>query len=61
MVETVFSWPGVGRMAVQAIYSRDFPLVQVTIILSAVIFVAVNFLTDVLYRFIDPRIRVDGA
>ncbi len=58
VIETVFSWPGIGRMAVQAIYTRDFPLVQVTIILSATIFVVINLLTDLLYRVIDPRIRV---
>ncbi len=58
VIETVFSWPGIGRMAVQAIYTRDFPVVQVTIILSAVLFVVINLLTDVLYGVIDPRIRV---
>lgn len=58
VIETVFSWPGIGRMAVQAIYTRDFPLVQVTIILSATIFVVINMVTDLLYRVIDPRMRV---
>jgi peptide/nickel transport system permease protein len=61
VVETVFSWPGVGRLAVQAIYTRDFPVVQVTIILSAVIFVVINLITDIVYSVIDPRIRVDGG
>jgi peptide/nickel transport system permease protein len=60
VVETVFSWPGVGRLAVQAIYTRDFPVVQVTIILSAVIFVVVNLLIDIAYSLVDPRIRLDG-
>lgn len=57
VTETVFSWPGIGRMAVQAISTRDFPVVQVTIIMTAVLFVLINLLTDVLYGVIDPRIR----
>ena len=61
VVETVFSWPGIGRLAVQAIYTRDFPVVQVTIILSAGIFVLVNLLTDIVYGLVDPRIRFDGG
>jgi peptide/nickel transport system permease protein len=61
IVETVFSWPGIGRMAVQAIYTRDFPVVQVTILISATLFVVINLITDICYTLIDPRIRVDGA
>lgn len=61
VVETVFSWPGIGRMAVQAIYTRDFPVVQVTILMSATIFVVINLLTDLCYTLIDPRVRVDGG
>lgn len=60
VTETVFAWPGVGRMAVQAIYTRDFPLVQVTILMTAVLFVVINLITDALYGLIDPRIRVGG-
>ena len=60
VTETVFSWPGIGRMAVNAIYTRDFPVVQVTIIMTAVIFVVINLLTDLLYSVIDPRIRSQG-
>lgn len=60
VTETVFSWPGIGRMAVQSIYTRDFPVVQVTIIMTAVIFVLINLATDVLYTVIDPRIRKQG-
>ncbi|MDQ7820007.1 MAG: ABC transporter permease [Armatimonadota bacterium] len=58
VTETVFSWPGIGRLAVQAIYARDFPVVQVTVMATAVIFVVVNLVTDVLYVLIDPRIRI---
>lgn len=61
VIETVFSWPGVGRLAVQAIYARDFPLVQVIIMIAAFIFVVVNLITDLTYRLLDPRIRVGGG
>ncbi len=60
VTETVFSWPGIGRLAVQAIYSRDFPLVRVTIIMAALIFVVINLITDVIYTYLDPRIRVEA-
>lgn len=56
VTETVFSWPGVGRLAVQAIYARDFPVVQATVMLFAVIFVVVNLVVDLLYALLDPRI-----
>jgi len=56
VTETVFSWPGVGRLAVQAIYQRDFPLVQAVVFIFALIFVAVNLIVDLLYAWLDPRI-----
>jgi peptide/nickel transport system permease protein len=59
VTETVFSWPGVGRLAVQAIYARDFPVVQVTVMATAALFVVINLLTDMLYVLIDPRIRTE--
>ncbi|MDR7419638.1 MAG: ABC transporter permease [Armatimonadota bacterium] len=58
VTETVFAWPGVGRLAVQAIYTRDFAVVQVTVMVTAVLFVVINLLTDALYVLLDPRIRV---
>jgi ABC-type dipeptide/oligopeptide/nickel transport system permease component len=58
VTETVFAWPGVGRLAVQAISTRDFAVVQVTVMVTAVLFVVINLLTDVLYVVLDPRIRV---
>jgi peptide/nickel transport system permease protein len=58
VTETVFSWPGVGRLAVQAIYTRDFPVVQVTVMVTALLFVLINLLADVVYVIVDPRIRV---
>lgn len=55
--EYVFAWPGLGTLATQAIEARDFPLVQAVVVIGVVIFVVVNFLIDVLYAVIDPRIR----
>ena len=57
VAETVFTWPGIGRLAVDAIYARDFPVVQTVVILSATIFVLVNLVVDLLYAVIDPRIE----
>ena len=56
-VETVFSWPGVGLMLVNAILTRDFPLIQGAVLLVAVAYVIINLLTDLLYAYLDPRIR----
>jgi ABC-type dipeptide/oligopeptide/nickel transport system permease component len=57
VTETVFAWPGVGRLAVFAIQARDFPLVQGTVLVIAVMFVLVNLAIDVLYAYLDPRIH----
>jgi len=57
VTETVFSWPGVGRLIVQGIETRDFPIIQAGIALVATLFVAVTFAVDVLYGVLDPRIR----
>lgn len=57
VTETVFAWPGVGRLAVYAIQARDFPLVQGTVLVIAVIFVLVNLAVDLVYALIDPRIH----
>jgi peptide/nickel transport system permease protein len=56
-VETVFSWPGIGLMLVNAILTRDFPLVQGAVLLVAATYVIVNLATDLLYAYLDPRIR----
>jgi peptide/nickel transport system permease protein len=58
-VETVFSWPGVGAMLVNAILTRDFPLIQGAVLLVAVAYVVINLLTDLLYAYLDPRIRFE--
>jgi len=57
ITETIFSWPGVARLAVQAIVDRDYPIVEVVVILAALAFVAINLLVDVLYSVLDPRIK----
>ncbi len=57
VTETVFAWPGAGRLAVFAIQARDFPLVQGTVLIIAVSFVLVNLVVDLLYAYADPRIR----
>ncbi len=56
IIETVFAWPGVGRLVVQAIFSRDYPLVQATVLVLAVLFVLVNLVTDLIYLYLDPQI-----
>lgn len=56
LTETVFAWPGLGRLAVDAIFARDFPLVQGTVLTVAVIFVLMNLVVDTLYGLIDPRV-----
>lgn len=58
VAEVIFSWPGVGRYAVSAIYNRDFPVMQCFILMMTAIFVLCNLLTDILYAFLDPRIRL---
>ncbi|HEY6633302.1 MAG TPA: ABC transporter permease [Rhizobiaceae bacterium] len=58
ITETIFAWPGVGRLAVNAVYQRDFPLIQGVVLLAAVFFVVINFLIDVLYVVIDPRVKL---
>jgi peptide/nickel transport system permease protein len=57
VTETVFAWPGIGRLAIQSIYNRDYPIVQSVVFLSALMFIVLNFLIDVLYGLLDPRIR----
>jgi len=59
ITETIFSWPGVGRLLIQSISFRDYPMVQGCILLIAVTYVAVNLVTDLLYGVLDPRIRVE--
>src|SRR5439155_1176505 len=57
VTETVFAWPGMGRLAIQSIYNRDYPVVQCVVFISAALFVVINFAVDMLYGVLDPRIR----
>jgi len=57
VTETIFAWPGVGRLAVQSIFVRDYPVVQAGVLVLALVFVAINLLVDLLYGTLDPRIR----
>jgi peptide/nickel transport system permease protein len=60
LTETVFAWPGVGRLLVDAILRRDYPIVQGTVMLLAFLFVIINLVVDVIYAFLDPRIHYQG-
>lgn len=61
VTETVFAWPGIGKLAVDAVTSRDYPIVQAVVVVVALGFVLVNLAVDVLYVWLDPRIRHAGA
>src|SRR5437879_4350816 len=56
ITETIFAWPGVGRLAVDAIFSRDYPLVQAIVAVLATLFVVINLVIDLVYTYLDPRI-----
>lgn len=60
IVESIFMWDGVGKMAVDAINMRDYPIIQAYVMWMAIIYVLVNLITDLSYRFLDPRIRLGG-
>jgi ABC-type dipeptide/oligopeptide/nickel transport system permease component len=57
ITETIFAWPGLGRLMVQAIYSRDYPVVQGCVLVIAVTYVLVNLLTDLAYAWANPRVN----
>src|SRR5205809_388561 len=57
VTETVFAWPGIGRLAIQSIYNRDYPVVQCAVFLSAIVFIVINVVIDLLYGVLDPRTR----
>jgi peptide/nickel transport system permease protein len=61
VTETIFAWPGIGRLVVEAIFNRDFPVVQGVVLVVSLIFVAVNVLVDLSYAALDPRIRTEAA
>lgn len=59
ITESIFAWPGLGRLAVQAIYARDYPIVQTVVIVSALSYIVINLGIDVLYAWLDPRVRYE--
>ena len=61
ITETIFSWPGMGRLIVAAVTGRDFPVIQGIVLIIATVVVVINLIVDVFYRVIDPRIRMDGS
>lgn len=60
ITETIFAWPGLGRLLIEAIQTRDFPLVQGSVLAIALTYVMVNLITDLLYTTVDPRVRLEG-
>lgn len=58
ITETVFGWPGVGRLVIQSVSQRDYPVVQASMLVISAVFVLVNFVVDMLYPYIDPRVRL---
>lgn len=62
IIETIFSWPGVGKLAIEAIFTRDYPLIQGYVVWMTIIYMLINMLVDISYYFLDPRMRlVKGA
>ena len=61
VIETIFAWPGVGKLIVDAILTRDFPIVQAFVLIAAALFVLANLAVDLSYRLLDPRIRLEGS
>ncbi len=59
ITETIFSWPGIGRLTIQAINTRDYPLLQGCVLIIALSYVAINLITDILYAYFDPRIKYE--
>jgi peptide/nickel transport system permease protein len=57
VIETLFGWPGVGILLIQAIEKRDLPLIEGSVIVIAIMIIGVNLLVDIAYTFIDPRVR----
>ena len=58
ITESIFAWPGVGRLTLQAIYGKDLPLVQTSVTITATMFVLINLGVDLIYMVLDPRIRL---
>ena len=61
IIESIFMWDGVGKLAVDAINMRDYPIIQAYVVWMSIIYVVVNLITDILYHYLDPRIRLGVA
>ena len=59
LTETVFAWPGIGRLIVDSILARDYPMIQGAILIFGLLYVFVNLIIDLIYAFVDPRIHYD--
>ena len=59
LTETVFAWPGVGRLIVDSILARDYPVIQGAILIFGLLYIMVNLVVDLIYALVDPRIRYD--
>ena len=57
VIEQVFGWPGIGSLVVRAISQRDYPLIQGSVVFLALLFVLINLIVDILYLYLDPRLR----
>ena len=57
IIEVIFAWPGIGRLLYEGIFQRDFPLVQGVVMEAGIMIVLINLIVDILYAYIDPRIR----
>ena len=58
IIEVIFAWPGIGRLLYEGIFQRDFPLVQGVVMEAGIMIVVVNLMIDILYAYVDPRIRL---
>ena len=58
VIEVVFAWPGIGRLLVDSVITRDYSVVQVTVLFIAIIFIVINIIVDILYAYLDPRVRI---
>ena len=61
LTESIFGWPGLGRLTLEAILKRDLPIIQGTVLFMALMFICVNLVVDILYGIIDPRIRAERS
>jgi ABC-type dipeptide/oligopeptide/nickel transport system permease component len=58
VIESIFNWPGIGNLTLQAISQRDFPMIQGTVLITAIVFTLINFVVDLTYAALDPRVRL---